>query len=117
MHAARPGKYLYRSHKHSCMSPQVGFESFGTDLPEDVSEEALLKVVADYNADPKVCGGVCVGCVGMCLCIGGWVFGNVGVWVGAQLVTAGDSERWWQGYNADTKCGCFASTKTPLVKP
>ena len=33
---------------------QVGFESFGTDLPEDVSQEDLLKVVADYNADPKV---------------------------------------------------------------
>jgi hypothetical protein len=34
----------------------VGFESFGTDLPEDVSEEALLKVVQDYNADPAVHG-------------------------------------------------------------
>lgn len=34
---------------------QVGFESFGTDLPEDVSEAEVLKVVADYNADPKVC--------------------------------------------------------------
>jgi 5,10-methylene-tetrahydrofolate dehydrogenase/methenyl tetrahydrofolate cyclohydrolase len=33
---------------------QVGFESFGTDLPEDVSQEELLKVVAAYNADPKV---------------------------------------------------------------
>jgi hypothetical protein len=33
---------------------QVGFESFGTDLAEDVSQEQLLKVVADYNADPKV---------------------------------------------------------------
>jgi 5,10-methylene-tetrahydrofolate dehydrogenase/methenyl tetrahydrofolate cyclohydrolase len=35
---------------------QVGFESFGTDLPEDVSQDDLLKVVADYNADPKVRG-------------------------------------------------------------
>jgi hypothetical protein len=34
----------------------VGFESYGTDLPEDVSEEALLKVVQDYNADPAVHG-------------------------------------------------------------
>jgi hypothetical protein len=33
---------------------QVGFDSFGTDLPEDVSQEALLQVVAAYNADPKV---------------------------------------------------------------
>lgn len=33
---------------------QVGFESFGTDLPEDASQEELLKVVADYNANPKV---------------------------------------------------------------
>jgi hypothetical protein len=37
-----------------CLPTQVGFESFGTDLPEDVSQEDLLKVVADYNADPKV---------------------------------------------------------------
>lgn len=37
-----------------CCCCQVGFESFGTDLPEDVSQADLLKVVADYNADPKV---------------------------------------------------------------
>jgi 5,10-methylene-tetrahydrofolate dehydrogenase/methenyl tetrahydrofolate cyclohydrolase len=39
---------------------QVGFESFGTDLPEDVSQEQLLKVVAAYNADPKVGEGPAV---------------------------------------------------------
>jgi len=37
-----------------CVTLQVGFDSFGTDLPEDVTQEQLLKVVADYNADPKV---------------------------------------------------------------
>jgi 5,10-methylene-tetrahydrofolate dehydrogenase/methenyl tetrahydrofolate cyclohydrolase len=34
----------------------VGFDSFGTDLPEDVSQDDLLRVVAEYNADPKVDG-------------------------------------------------------------
>lgn len=43
-----------RSKKKACA--EVGFESFGTDLPEDVSQEELLKVVAAYNADPKVDG-------------------------------------------------------------
>lgn len=34
----------------------MGFDSFGTDLPEDVSQDDLLRVVAEYNADPKVDG-------------------------------------------------------------
>ncbi|KAL4428136.1 hypothetical protein ABPG75_002225 [Micractinium tetrahymenae] len=43
-----------RNKKKAC--EEVGIVSFGTDLPEDVSEEELLKVVADYNADPAVHG-------------------------------------------------------------
>ncbi|KIY91953.1 hypothetical protein MNEG_16012, partial [Monoraphidium neglectum] len=34
----------------------VGFESFGTDLPEDATEEEVLAVVEAYNADPNVHG-------------------------------------------------------------
>lgn len=41
-----------RSKKKGCA--EVGFESFGTDLAEDVSQEEVLKVVASYNADPRV---------------------------------------------------------------
>jgi hypothetical protein len=41
-----------RSKKKACA--EVGFESYGTDLPEEVSQEDLLQVVAAYNADPKV---------------------------------------------------------------
>jgi len=43
-----------RSKKKAC--EEVGIASFGADLPEDISEEELLKVVADYNADPAVHG-------------------------------------------------------------
>jgi len=43
-----------RSKKKAC--EEVGIASFGTDLPEGISEEELLKVVADYNADPTVHG-------------------------------------------------------------
>ncbi|KAK3289066.1 bifunctional protein FolD [Cymbomonas tetramitiformis] len=43
-----------RSKKKGC--EEAGIQSFGTDLPEDVTEEELLKVVADYNADPSVHG-------------------------------------------------------------
>ncbi|KAG1664179.1 hypothetical protein FOA52_011355 [Chlamydomonas sp. UWO 241] len=42
------------SKKKSCA--EVGFASFGTDLAEDATEEAVLKVVQDYNADPNVHG-------------------------------------------------------------
>lgn len=41
-----------RSKKKGCA--EVGFQSFGTDLPETVTQEELLQVVANYNADPKV---------------------------------------------------------------
>lgn len=37
-------------------SIEVGFESFGTELPETATEEEVLKVVAAYNADPNVHG-------------------------------------------------------------
>eukprot|EP00798_Chlamydomonas_sp_ICE-L_P002441 gene2441-8765_t len=43
-----------RSKKKGCI--EVGIESFGTDMPETASEEEVLKVVADYNADPNVHG-------------------------------------------------------------
>eukprot|EP01024_Parvocaulis_polyphysoides_P042335 TRINITY_DN38734_c0_g1_i1.p1 TRINITY_DN38734_c0_g1~~TRINITY_DN38734_c0_g1_i1.p1 ORF type:complete len:335 (-),score=56.46 TRINITY_DN38734_c0_g1_i1:303-1184(-) len=43
-----------RNKKKACA--EVGIESFGTDLPEDVSEEELLKVVSDYNANDAVNG-------------------------------------------------------------
>jgi hypothetical protein len=36
--------------------PKVGFESYGTDLPEDATEEQVLDVVARYNSDPNVHG-------------------------------------------------------------
>ena len=35
---------------------EAGIDSFGTDLPGDATEEEVLKVVADYNADPNVHG-------------------------------------------------------------
>lgn len=37
-------------------SVEVGFQSFGTELPETATEEEVLKVVATYNADPSVHG-------------------------------------------------------------
>lgn len=43
-----------RSKKKACA--EVGFDSFGTDLPEDASEADVLRVVEAYNADPKVHG-------------------------------------------------------------
>jgi hypothetical protein len=50
--ARKDSETYVRSKKKACA--EVGFESFGTDLPEDVSQEELLNVVAQYNADPKV---------------------------------------------------------------
>jgi hypothetical protein len=50
--ARKDSETYVRSKKKACA--EVGFESFGTDLPEDISQEELLKVVAQYNADPKV---------------------------------------------------------------
>jgi len=43
-----------RSKKKAC--DEAGIVSYGTELPDDVSEEELLKVVAEYNADPLVHG-------------------------------------------------------------
>ena len=34
----------------------VGIASFGTDLPETVTQKQLLNVVKKYNADPNVHG-------------------------------------------------------------
>lgn len=35
---------------------EVGIESFGKDLPGDVSEEELLKVISELNDNPHVDG-------------------------------------------------------------
>ena len=43
-----------RSKKKAC--EEVGIDSFGTELPEDVSEADLLSIVSEYNSDPDVHG-------------------------------------------------------------
>jgi len=43
-----------RSKKKMCA--EVGIRSEGTDLPEDATEEEVLKVVRAYNADPDIHG-------------------------------------------------------------
>jgi len=43
-----------RSKKKMCA--EVGIRSEGTDLPEDATEEVVLKVVRAYNADPNIHG-------------------------------------------------------------
>ena len=43
-----------RSKKKACA--EVGFESFGADLPETATEDEVLAVVAGFNADPNVHG-------------------------------------------------------------
>ena len=43
-----------RSKKKMCA--EVGIRSEGTDLPEDATEEEVLKVVRAYNADPNIHG-------------------------------------------------------------
>jgi 5,10-methylene-tetrahydrofolate dehydrogenase/methenyl tetrahydrofolate cyclohydrolase len=43
-----------RSKKKAC--EEVGIDSFGTELPEDVSESELLKIVSEYNEDPDIHG-------------------------------------------------------------
>ncbi|GBF92595.1 5,10-methylenetetrahydrofolate dehydrogenase [Raphidocelis subcapitata] len=52
--ARKDSETYVRSKKKACA--EVGFESFGTDLPEDASEQEVLDVVARYNADPNVHG-------------------------------------------------------------
>ena len=43
-----------RSKKKAC--DEVGFGSYGVDLPEDASQEEVLKAVADYNANEDING-------------------------------------------------------------
>eukprot|EP00890_Picochlorum_soloecismus_P003604 jgi/Picsp_1/4244/NSC_01753-R1_protein len=43
-----------RNKKKAC--EEVGIVSYGTDLPETATEEEVLQVVANYNADPNVHG-------------------------------------------------------------
>lgn len=43
-----------RMKKKACA--EAGIQSFGHDLPDDVSQEELLKVVQDLNANPEVHG-------------------------------------------------------------
>lgn len=43
-----------RNKKKACA--EVGIASFGADLPEDVSEADVLRVVSDFNADERVHG-------------------------------------------------------------
>lgn len=52
--ARKDSETYVRSKKKGC--EEVGFASFGTDLPDDVSQAELLAVVASYNADPAVHG-------------------------------------------------------------
>jgi 5,10-methylene-tetrahydrofolate dehydrogenase/methenyl tetrahydrofolate cyclohydrolase len=35
---------------------EVGIKSFGVDLPEEVSEEELIKKIHEFNSDPDVHG-------------------------------------------------------------
>lgn len=43
-----------RMKKKAC--EEVGIASFGADLPEDITQEELLKVVEKFNNDPDVHG-------------------------------------------------------------
>ncbi|KAK9853130.1 hypothetical protein WJX84_005535 [Apatococcus fuscideae] len=52
--ARKDSETYVRNKRKNC--EEVGYESFQTDLPEEVSQEDLLKVVADYNADERVHG-------------------------------------------------------------
>jgi 5,10-methylene-tetrahydrofolate dehydrogenase/methenyl tetrahydrofolate cyclohydrolase len=50
----RDSQTYVRMKKKACA--EVGINSFGHDLPEDISQEELLKVVHDLNANPEVNG-------------------------------------------------------------
>lgn len=52
--ARKDSQTYVRSKKKAC--EEAGIASFGTDLPEDATEEEVLAVVAAYNADPNVHG-------------------------------------------------------------
>lgn len=43
-----------RNKKKAC--EEVGIQSFGSDLPADVTEEEVLQIVRDYNENPSVHG-------------------------------------------------------------
>lgn len=50
-----PASHVYvRSKRNACA--EVGIESFHHELPEDTSEPALLALVEELNADPRVTG-------------------------------------------------------------
>jgi len=50
-----PASQVYTRNK-SKQTVEVGMESFKYDMPADTSQEALLKKVAELNADPRVNG-------------------------------------------------------------
>ena len=52
--ARKDSQTYVRMKKKGC--EEVGIASFGRDLPEDTSQEELLKVVRDLNANPDVDG-------------------------------------------------------------
>ena len=52
--ARRDSQTYVRMKKKAC--EEAGIASFGRDLPEDTSQEELLKVVRDLNANPDVDG-------------------------------------------------------------
>jgi 5,10-methylene-tetrahydrofolate dehydrogenase/methenyl tetrahydrofolate cyclohydrolase len=52
--ARKDSQSYVRSKKKMCA--EVGIRSEGTDLPEDATEEEVLKVVRAYNADPNIHG-------------------------------------------------------------
>lgn len=52
--ARKDSQTYVRMKKKACA--EVGITSFGHDLPGDISQEELLKVVRDLNADPDVNG-------------------------------------------------------------
>ncbi len=47
-------KIYVQSKRQAC--EEVGIQSFAYDLPADTSQEALLKIIAQLNQDPKVNG-------------------------------------------------------------
>jgi len=52
--ARRDSQTYVRMKKKACA--EVGITSFGHDLPEDISQEVLLKTVQELNANPDVNG-------------------------------------------------------------
>ena len=52
--ARKDSETYVRSKKKAC--GEAGINSFGTDLPEDATEDEVLAVVEAYNADPDVHG-------------------------------------------------------------